>query len=112
MRREDITDELLIAFADGELSEPQASAIYFKEFIKRYPNSEKADEAKRKLIESYVRLDQFEEALRHLDSWTNELNQEEAISWKTSILKSKENLLEKIDDKVENKQRKRTEIER
>lgn len=95
-----------------KMSEPQASAIYFKEFIKRYPNSEKADEAKRKLIESYVRLDQFEEALRHLDSWTNELNQEEAISWKTSILKSKENLLEKIDDKVENKQRKRTEIER
>lgn len=27
MRREDITDELLIAFADGELSEPQASEV-------------------------------------------------------------------------------------
>lgn len=95
-----------------KMSEPQAAAIYFKEFIQRYPTSELKNEAQKKLIESYVRLDQFEEALRQLESWTTPETKEEAITWKASILEAKENLIETNDEKVEDKQRKRNEIER
>jgi outer membrane protein assembly factor BamD len=95
-----------------KMSEPQAAAIYFKEFIHRYPKSILKNNAQKNLIESYVRLDQFEEALRQLETWTTPENKEEAITWKDDIQTAKANLLEKIDDNVEEKQRKRTEIER
>lgn len=95
-----------------KMSEPQAAAIYFKEFIQRYPKSVLKNDAQKNLIQSYVRLDQFEEALRQLKTWTTPENKEEAIAWKADIQNAKASLLKKIDDTVEDKQRKRTEIER
>ncbi len=55
------------------MGEPLAAAIYLKDFIKDFPNSQYYNEAHIKLVESYRRLDQFDQARFYLNKILHEV---------------------------------------
>ena len=59
--------ELNIAKLYLKMHKPQAAAIYLKDMLELYPNSDKFFEAMELLISCYVRLDQFEQAYKYAD---------------------------------------------
>jgi len=58
--------EMATAILYLKMKEPQATAIYLQEFITNFPSSKRYGEALALLVESYTRLEQFEQAENYL----------------------------------------------
>jgi outer membrane protein assembly factor BamD len=54
------------------MKEPQAAAIYLKDFIAEYPDSDLYESAITNLIQCYIRLEQFDQAQFYLDRYRND----------------------------------------
>ena len=65
--------EMATAILYLKMREPQATAIYLQQFIKNFPDSERYGEALALLVESYTRLDQFEQADTYLSEMDSKL---------------------------------------
>lgn len=65
--------EMATAILYLKMKEPQATAIYLQQFIKNFPDSERYGEALALLVESYTRLDQFEQADTYLSEMDSKL---------------------------------------
>lgn len=59
--------EFMVARLYWRMNEPQASAIYLKEFLDTYPKSHRWNESALLLIDSYIKLEQFEQARFYLE---------------------------------------------
>jgi outer membrane protein assembly factor BamD len=62
------------------MGEPLAAAIYLKHFIEDFPESEHYVGAHLRLVESYTRLDQYDQARFYLDKLIHEVPAEKAKS--------------------------------
>lgn len=94
--------ELATAVLYLKMREPQATAIYLQQFLKDFPNSAKKPKAYALLVESYTRLDQFQEAEKYLHTMRETLDKEkyaEQIAELASDLKEKqEDYQEELED--------------
>lgn len=94
--------ELATAVLYLKMREPQATAIYLQQFLKDFPNSSKKPKAYALLVESYTRLDQFQEAEKYLHTMRETLDKEkyaDQIAELASDLKEKqEDYQEELED--------------
>ena len=94
------------------MKEPQAAAIYLKEFIKGYGFSKLYPRAHYMLMESYVRLDQFEQARTFHTKLVHEFpevaKESKAISALEEINEAEKDFLSRIESEKEKKIRQRS----
>lgn len=65
--------ELATSILYLKMREPQATAIYLQDFLKKFPESKNIPKALALLVESYTRLDQFEQADKYLAQMNEKL---------------------------------------
>lgn len=59
--------EFMVARLYWRMNEPQASAVYLKEFLETYPKSLRWKESALLLVDCYIKLEQFEQARLYLE---------------------------------------------
>jgi len=59
--------EFMVARLYWRMNEPQAAAVYLKEFLETYPKSLRWKESALLLVDCYIKLEQFEQARLYLD---------------------------------------------
>lgn len=75
------------------MKEPQASAIYLKLLLEEFPETRRRKDAHLLLIDSYIRLEQFEQAQFHIEKFLEEAGSEgnaEASKRQVNLAKARE----------------------
>lgn len=84
--------EMATAILYLKMREPQATAIYLQDFLKTFPDSKLYPQALALLVESYTRLDQFEQAQEYLTLMSQKLD---AAQYQSQIASLNEDLMER-----------------
>ena len=108
-------EQLAIAVLYSRMSEPQASAIYLKEMLATYPNSNKTFDALVLLCEMYIRLDQFEQAQEFITQLQNRFpkrGQSVAVNLNQDLISAQENFKDNIENKKDKKMRKAKKVDK